>query len=428
MALNSLIDRVTYDGNGSAVTPYPVPFAYLEDPNAVAVFRISGTAETPLVRGTDYALTSGGVVTAQAIPDTEKVFLLRSVQATQGTVYQENGRFPAKSHERALDKLTMLVQQLSGSLLRSLRLPESVAEAPPLPIPTAFPNILGYGTDAAPRTYDLQQARTLLGLTGGGVSRGLKVFEDATQRAIAVPDYPGQVGILLVDGSLWVGGSPVAGAWTPNAVPASAGATANSDTLPASAALVQLIAAAALTAATPVGTIHPFAGSAAPTGYLFADGRAVSRSTYAPLFGVIGTTYGAGDGSTTFGLPDLRGRVIAGRDTDGPGTFANRLTNTGTGNSGIDSKTLGAFGGVDRHQLTEGNLPALTAPYRVHAGSFGAANPTQDRGNRVAAGTTQHLTNSTGTAETFFPRINATADQAHPNAQPTIILNYIIKT
>lgn len=424
MALNSLIDRVTYDGNGSAVTPYPVPFAYLEDPNAVAVFRISGTAETPLVRGTDYALTSGGVVTAQAIPDTEKVFLLRSVQATQGTVYQENGRFPAKSHERALDKLTMLVQQLSGSLLRSLRLPESVAEAPPLPIPTSFPNLLGYGTDAAPRTYDLQQARTLLGLTGGGVSRGLKVFEDATQRAIAVPDYPGQVGILLVDGSLWVGGSPVAGAWTPNAVQASAGATANSDTLPASAALVQLIAAAAqaaaLTAATPVGTIHPFAGATAPTGYLFADGRAVSRSTYAPLFAVIGTTYGAGDGSTTFGLPDLRGRVIAGRDTDGPGTFANRLTNSGTGNPGINAGTLGAAGGSDRHQLTVAQLAIHPHP-AAGTGRFIMGNmPSGGTVGFTAGGNYQPTEEQLNTG-------SAGGDQAHPNAQPTLVLNYIIR-
>ncbi|MEM4655271.1 MAG: phage tail protein [Thermosphaera sp.] len=64
----------------------------------------------------------------------------------------------------------------------------------------------------------------------------------------------------------------------------------------------------------PVGMVSWFATSSAPTGWLKANGAAVSRSTYAALFGVIGTTFGAGDGSTTFNLPDLRGEFIRGWD------------------------------------------------------------------------------------------------------------------
>ena len=56
----------------------------------------------------------------------------------------------------------------------------------------------------------------------------------------------------------------------------------------------------------PVGCVIPFAGAAAPTGWLLCQGQAVSRTTYAQLFSVIGTTYGSGDGSTTFNLPDMR--------------------------------------------------------------------------------------------------------------------------
>ncbi len=66
---------------------------------------------------------------------------------------------------------------------------------------------------------------------------------------------------------------------------------------------------------TPAGTILGFAGSIAPGGYLLADGSAISRTTYAALFAVIGTTYGIGDGSTTFNLPDLRGRTPVGLNT-----------------------------------------------------------------------------------------------------------------
>ena len=72
----------------------------------------------------------------------------------------------------------------------------------------------------------------------------------------------------------------------------------------------------------PAGMLFPFAGASAPTGYLLCHGQAVSRTTYADLFTAIGTTYGTGDGSSTFNLPDLRGRVIAGQDDMG-GSSAN---------------------------------------------------------------------------------------------------------
>lgn len=65
----------------------------------------------------------------------------------------------------------------------------------------------------------------------------------------------------------------------------------------------------------PTGLITPFGGPSAPDGFLLCDGAAVSRTTYADLFAVIGESYGAGDGSNTFNLPDLQGRVPVGLDT-----------------------------------------------------------------------------------------------------------------
>lgn len=79
----------------------------------------------------------------------------------------------------------------------------------------------------------------------------------------------------------------------------------------------------AISALMPTGTVLPFAGVNAPTGYLFCDGDAISRTTYSSLFDVIETTYGVGDNSTTFNIPDLRGRVIAGQDDMG-GVSADR--------------------------------------------------------------------------------------------------------
>lgn len=66
----------------------------------------------------------------------------------------------------------------------------------------------------------------------------------------------------------------------------------------------------------PEGAVIPYAGAAAPSGWLLCDGSAVSRATYAALFAAIGTTYGAGDGTTTFNLPDLRGRMAVGKGSN----------------------------------------------------------------------------------------------------------------
>jgi hypothetical protein len=84
------------------------------------------------------------------------------------------------------------------------------------------------------------------------------------------------------------------------------------------------LAAVVQNALLPAGAVQAFAMNSAPTGWLAADGTAVSRSTYAALFAAIGTTYGAGDGSTTFALPDLRGYFVRGSGINGD------LTESGT--------------------------------------------------------------------------------------------------
>ncbi len=82
-----------------------------------------------------------------------------------------------------------------------------------------------------------------------------------------------------------------------------------------------------------VGEVADYAGGTPPAGWLLCDGSAVSRATYATLFAAIGTTWGPGDGATTFNLPDMRGRVAAGRDDMG-GAAAGRLTIPGSGTQG----------------------------------------------------------------------------------------------
>lgn len=114
--------------------------------------------------------------------------------------------------------------------------------------------------------------------------------------------------------------------------------------------------------AAPVGSIIDFAGATAPSGWLLCTGQDVSRTTYSALFVVIGTVYGTGDGSTTFNLPDLRGRASFGKDNMG-GSAANRVT---AGISGISGVTLGAGGGSQATQL-HSHTATVTDPGHNHS-------------------------------------------------------------
>jgi microcystin-dependent protein len=115
--------------------------------------------------------------------------------------------------------------------------------------------------------------------------------------------------------------------------------------------------------AMPAGVWMPYGGFNAPLGWLFCDGRAVLRSAYPLLFAAIDVNYGPGDGSTTFNLPDMRGRTAFGRDNMG-GSPAGRITSTGVGSSSIDGNVLGANGGADRRAMTVAQIPA-----HAHTGS-----------------------------------------------------------
>jgi microcystin-dependent protein len=168
---------------------------------------------------------------------------------------------------------------------------------------------------------------------------------------------------------------------------------------------------------TPVGTVVDYAGSTAPSGWLLCYGQAVSRTTYSALYAIIGTTYGTGDGSTTFNLPDVRGRVIAGKDDMG-GTSANRLTNQ-TG--GLDGDVLGANGGAETHTLTEAQMPSHKHDIYQWVGDYQAGAINLDD----IPGSGNH---NTGSTVPFGTGTNNTGGGgAHNNVQPTLIFNKIIR-
>jgi microcystin-dependent protein len=170
-------------------------------------------------------------------------------------------------------------------------------------------------------------------------------------------------------------------------------------------------------------------GSATPnSSFAFPTGQAISRTTYASLFSLIGTTYGTGDGSTTFNLPDKSGRVSAMKEAS-----ATRLTPTYFGGN---STNMGAIGGTESHLLTSAEIPAhshpntLTDPGHLH-GAFANSNDAANAGLVGESGGIGYgSAGSTASAASGISINNANntgGGNAHAIVQPTIICNYIIR-
>lgn len=159
----------------------------------------------------------------------------------------------------------------------------------------------------------------------------------------------------------------------------------------------------------PAGMMMPYAGTAAPDGWLFATGAEVSRSTYSRLFAAIGTTFGVGNGTTTFNLPDMRGRVAACKDNLG-GSAASRLT---TGGSGVDGSTLGASGGVQSQTLA-GTITGTQSIAHTHNFAHYHAwmnRPSDGLYYSVKTPTTSRTSIGTGSG----------SDPVIPYAEPTVV-------
>ena len=167
--------------------------------------------------------------------------------------------------------------------------------------------------------------------------------------------------------------------------------------------------------------------------FIFPAGQAISRTTYAYAFSRWGTEFGAGDGSTTFNVPDKRGLVSAACDNMG-GIAAGRLTTAGFGGGGAGS--IGATGGAQTEVLTLSHLPNFTPSGTVTStstgtsqvqgnGNTGANTPnTAAEGTNVTALSTISLTITTTSS---FAGNGIGGNASHPNVQPTICCNYIIR-
>jgi microcystin-dependent protein len=265
----------------------------------------------------------------------------------------------------------------------------------------------------------------------------------------------------LTNGPAYITAAALAG-YAPLASPALTGIptapTASAGTSSMQIATTAFVATQAA-ATLPTGTVLSFAGSSAPSGYLLCDGAAVSRTTYAALYAVVGTTYGTGDGSTTFNVPDGRSRTVVGA---GQGTgLTNRTRGGGTG----------AAWGEESHTLSQAEMPSHTHvdTGHNHGGAVFADNTHSHRtaigfdsggtlfcranslympmdgsdvqlSCRFTAGLTQvaeslgryAFTGSPSTAAAIpsgsAAISSAGSGSAHNNMPPFLVMNYIIKT
>lgn len=187
---------------------------------------------------------------------------------------------------------------------------------------------------------------------------------------------------------------------------------------------VQITQGSSITSASsplvPSGVIWSYGGSSAPTGFLLCDGSAVSRVTYSDLFATIGTVYGAGNGSTTFNLPDLRGRTPI-----GTGVYTDSV-------SGSVTRAMGTALGSEKHALTVNEMPQHNHVENAHShtvtlnGRYGTSSPVGGASwsydDQVAGTSTATTSSTTGSNQ------NTGGNSPHNNMQPSLVTNFIIKT
>tara|TARA_R110000787_G_scaffold123694_1_gene234804 strand:- start:1919 stop:2545 length:627 start_codon:yes stop_codon:yes gene_type:complete len=201
-----------------------------------------------------------------------------------------------------------------------------------------------------------------------------------------------------------------------------------------------------LTNRSEVGAIKPWTKTTAPAGYLLCNGAAVSRSTYAELFVVTGTTYGGGDGSTTFNVPQLQGKTPQGFDgntynlagTGGANTVTVAVTNNQAATNATN-QAVTVTGSISNTSLTEAQLGSHDHNYQLYTQDDGLASTgahrAREAGNNAStanagSGTGHnhaHTLSGTLTGNITTSLTGAVTAAGTNSFSPFVVVNYIIK-
>ena len=170
----------------------------------------------------------------------------------------------------------------------------------------------------------------------------------------------------------------------------------------------------------PTATIVPWSSASVPTGFLECNGQAVSRSTYAALFAIVSTTYGVGDGASTFNVPDLQDNVAVGKSNN------KALASTGGANT-VSVTATGNVGG----STANATLSTAQLASHSHPGGVSQAGTTQPNPNPSTAKVNVTNTGNAGSGQGHSHNMSATFSGSAVNAaiiQPYLAVIYIIKT
>ncbi|RTM11540.1 MAG: phage tail protein [Bradyrhizobiaceae bacterium] len=177
----------------------------------------------------------------------------------------------------------------------------------------------------------------------------------------------------------------------------------------------------------PIGGLIDYTGATAPnSAFVIPAGQSISRATYASFFALVGTTFGSGDGSSTFNVPDLRGRVVAMLDSS--------LSIVNSATVYPDGNTRGATGGGQTSQLSTANLPPYTPTGTITNGAITISpnvvnSPGSFWANGNGAGTTNNgsAVSASQAPSTFTGTPQGGTSAAFSNMQPTMMLNKILR-
>ncbi len=335
---NTTILSGPYLGNGVADT-FEFAFTVMEASEVLVVMTDDDGVETTLELTTDYTVdVSGKTITLVAGPlPVDYLLIIKSqIVPLQLTNFSSQGAFYPEIHEAAFDKLTRVVQQHQEEAGRSLRVTPTVGTHVDtiLPTPAARRALIWNEdgdaltlTDNDPDAMVNEAAASAVEAAASELAAGISEVNAAASE-LAAGTSENNAAASEAKAQQWAEedqgvevetGQYSAKHWALSAEEVTAGkepGLGNPDedgkVLTSTAAGVR--SWVGMIPGVPTGAVLPFAQNSAPAGWLKCNGAAVSRATYATLFSAIGETYGAGDGSTTFLLPDLRGEFVRGWD------------------------------------------------------------------------------------------------------------------
>lgn len=368
-------------------------------PSDIKCMTTTSGTDTIHTYTTDYTVSvnSNGVGGTLSLVDPAGIGLgtltvYRETTNKQESDYDDYNQFPADTLETDLDIRTLVSQEQDEGLDRTLKLSISTTDvSAELPAPEAN-KVLSWNdaADALKNVDVVGQGSIELPIpVANGGTAGETAAEARTNLSAAKSgfnsDITGMASVTITSGTIT----------TLQATTATI-STLKITTENVTTATIGTLSVTTLTGVTFVttGSILLWPTDTAPSGYVLCDGSAISRTTYSDLFAIISTDYGVGDGSTTFNVPNLKGKVPVGFNS-AEGEF----------------DALGETGGAKTHSLVIGEIP-----HHYH---------------KVDSGTAGHTVNSSTTTD--GPQLNYAygtepAITAHNNLQPYIALNFIIKT